>query len=110
LPPKGLKIFNNSWIGNAGNNTSNIILRRADFAIARDDLLMMSGVNNGAGGNVPLMSHTFNGLAVGRIWTVDIKADRHSAGSTARADSSPTSSPPAPQRAGQRLLSARPQR
>ena len=67
LPPKGLKIFNNSWIGNAGNNTSNIILRRADFAIARDDLLMMSGVNNGAGGNVPLMSHTFNGLAVGKL-------------------------------------------
>ncbi len=68
LPPKGLKIFNNSWVGTTGNNTSNnTLLRRADFAIVRDDLLMMSGVNNGGGGNFPLMSHTFNGLAVGKL-------------------------------------------
>ena len=77
LPPEGLKIFNNSWVGTTGNTTSNnTLLRRADFAIVRDDLLMMSGVNNGNNPNLPLMSHTFNGLAVGKL------NGRHQSGST----------------------------
>lgn len=77
LPPKGLKIFNNSWVGSTGNNTTNnTLLRRGDFAIVRDDLMMMSGVNNSGGGNVPLMSHLFNGLAVGR------RDGEHQSGST----------------------------
>ena len=77
LPPEGLKIFNNSWVGTIGNNTSdNILLRRADFSIARDDLLMMNGVNNEGNPNRQLMSHSFNGLAVG------VMDGEHQSGST----------------------------
>lgn len=64
-PPVGLKIFNNSWVGAfgtpAGNNNC---LRRADFAVIRDDVLMINGVNN-APPSQALMSMMYNGLAVG---------------------------------------------
>ncbi len=67
-PPKGLKIFNNSWVGSFGNNTTdNILLRRSDFVSIRDEIMIISGVNTGGGANFALMSHTFNGLAVGKM-------------------------------------------
>ncbi len=64
-PPAGLVLFNHSWVGDFGPaSTNNDALRRADFAMVRDNLLMIVGVNNSAP-NEPLMSHVFNGLSVG---------------------------------------------
>jgi len=60
------KVLNNSWIGGSGS-TANIQLRKLDFAIEAQGLFVASGVNNGAGPlDVPLLSHCFNGVAVGR--------------------------------------------
>ncbi|MCC7013328.1 MAG: hypothetical protein IT454_12255 [Planctomycetes bacterium] len=66
-PPKiaAFKVLNNSWIGAVGN--SNFYLRKLDYAIDSQGLLVCSGVNNGTGPlDVPLLSHSYNGLAVGR--------------------------------------------
>jgi hypothetical protein len=63
ITPGGIKFINNSWIGSAGGAT-NDILRRADFAADRDEVLIISGVNNG-GAQQPLMCHSYNGLSVG---------------------------------------------
>ena len=65
IPPADLKVFNHSWVGGAPNDSlNNEVLRRADFVMQRDNLLMVVGVNNG-GASFPLMSHIYNGLAVG---------------------------------------------
>lgn len=76
-PPGNLQIFNHSWIGSTDQATDNLVLRRTDFAIRRDDTLMFAGMNNGASTNVPpLMCSLYNGITVGR-------ADgQHSAGAT----------------------------
>lgn len=67
-PTNGSKLFNCSWIGSAGVNTDNEILRRADYAMQRDGTLVIAGVNNGAGGAVPaLMGSGFNGISVGLL-------------------------------------------
>jgi hypothetical protein len=64
--PTGLKLFNHSWIASFESNAvDNNGLRRADFVMSRDDLIMVVGVNNGGGENVPLLSHIYNGLSVG---------------------------------------------
>ena len=79
LPDPNIRIFNHSWIGSFSNpdlpgydpTPDNNALRRADFAIVRDNTLMVAGVNNDElgdpsdGANRPLMSHLFNGVAVG---------------------------------------------
>jgi hypothetical protein len=65
--PAGVKLFNNSWIGNANNTTlNNDILRRADFVVVRDDVLMINGVNN-TSPNLPLLAFGFNGISVGML-------------------------------------------
>lgn len=57
------RVQNNSWIG-GGDDT---YLRKYDFAIEDQDILAVSGVNNGTGPlDVPLFSHLYNGIAVGR--------------------------------------------
>jgi hypothetical protein len=57
------RIENNSWIGGGGN----VLLLKYDYAIEDQDILVASGVNNGPGPlDVPLLSHLFNGIAVGR--------------------------------------------
>jgi len=61
--PGAIKLFNNSWIGTAGAGTNNV-LRRADFVVLRDELLITNGVNNGGAGQ-PLLGHMYNGIAVG---------------------------------------------
>ena len=59
----GWKVQNNSWIG-GGSKT---LLRKYDYAIVEQGMLVCSGVNNGTGPlDVPMMSHLFNGIAVGR--------------------------------------------
>ena len=65
-----LKIYNNSWIGGASGSTptavDNEILRRADFAMNRDDTLYLVGMNNGATApTYPLMAMGYHGLSVG---------------------------------------------
>lgn len=60
------KVLNNSWVG-GGGSSANIYLRKLDFAIETQGLLVTAGVNNGMGPlDVPLLSHGFNGLSVGR--------------------------------------------
>ncbi len=68
----GLKIVNNSWLAEyTFPNQNNNVLRRADFVVVRDDLVMVVGVDNDEPGNpddninVPLMSHMYNGISVG---------------------------------------------
>jgi hypothetical protein len=57
------KILNNSWIGSG----SVLYLRKVDAAIDAQGLIICSGVNNGTGPlDVPLLSHLYNGIAVGR--------------------------------------------
>ena len=63
LPPADIRIMNHSWVGSIGADT-NVALQRADFAAARDRILMVAGVNNGPPA-FGLMSHMYNGLAVG---------------------------------------------
>ena len=70
--PAGLKIVNHSWIGSfVLPSQNNNALRRADFVMSRDGLLMCVGVDNDESGvptddiNAALMSHVFNGLTVG---------------------------------------------
>jgi hypothetical protein len=68
IPPQTalFRVLNNSWIG-GGGSSANIYLRKLDFAIETQGLLVAAGVNNGPGTlDVPLLSHGFNGLAVGR--------------------------------------------
>ena len=78
-PPGGtspVRIFNHSWIGSFGSAASdNEVLRRADYAMQRDDTLFIVGENNGAGSVMqPLMSASYNGIAVG------LMSGNHSAG------------------------------
>jgi hypothetical protein len=78
-PPGGtspVRIFNHSWIGSFGTTAAdNEVLRRADYAMQRDDTLFVVGENNGAGSAMqPLMSATYNGIAVG------LMSGNHSAG------------------------------
>ena len=66
FPPTGLKIFNNSWIADlTPDSADNDCIRRADYVVSRDNVLIVNGVNNAGGENEPLMSHMYNGIAVG---------------------------------------------
>lgn len=78
-PPGGaqpVRIFNHSWIGSFGTTVlDNEVLRRADYAMNRDDTLFVCGENNGAGSAMqPLVSMCYNGIAVG------LTSGGHSAG------------------------------
>ena len=66
-PPGGTRIMNHSWIGSAGAANDNQILRRLDFQANRDGTLHATGLNNGAASVLlPLLSCSYNGIAVGR--------------------------------------------
>jgi hypothetical protein len=78
-PPGGtspVRVFNHSWIGSFGSTvTDNETLRRADYAMNRDDTLFVCGENNGSGSAMqPLVSMCYNGIAVG------LTSGGHSAG------------------------------
>ena len=70
-PSTAMKVFNHSWIGSASggavpNAVDLEIVRRADFAMNRDDTLYMVGVNGGAtSATYPLMASCYHGLSVG---------------------------------------------
>ena len=64
-PPKTVnwRVQNNSWIGSGDD----AYLLKYDYAIEEQDIFVASGVNNGTGPlDVPLFSHLYNGIAVGR--------------------------------------------
>lgn len=70
--PGGVKVFNHSWIAEFPfSSQNNNALRRADWVILRDDVIMCVGVDNDESGdpdddiNAALMNHLFNGLTVG---------------------------------------------
>jgi len=61
----GCHIFTHSWISSGGTFVRRL-LRRADYLIDRDGVIMVAGVNNGSATRVPAaMASTHNGLAVG---------------------------------------------
>jgi hypothetical protein len=66
-PSSSMRIINNSWIGDFGSSTTNNnALRRLDFAIVRDNLVVVNGTNNGAGSvSQPLVAYGYNGITVG---------------------------------------------
>ncbi len=64
------RVANHSWVGTTtdtvnGTSYDSSILRRLDWVIAQDEFITMVGVNNG-GYNVPILSSSFNAIAVGR--------------------------------------------
>ncbi len=64
-PPGEVAIFNNSWVATFGDdNYDKIALRRADWAVGADDVMMISGMPN-SGDPYPLMVYMFNGVSVG---------------------------------------------
>ncbi len=63
--PGPIRVLNNSWIASSNPALDNDVLRRADFVVNRDRLLIASGMSNNPNGNPPLMGHMYNGLAVG---------------------------------------------
>jgi hypothetical protein len=65
LPPSAgdIRLFNHSWIA-SGNSAE--MLRRVDYLIDRDDVIMVVGVNNNAESAVPdLLASSYNAIAVG---------------------------------------------
>jgi hypothetical protein len=62
-----LRVQNHSWIGTgAFTAAAQEATRRYDFALSRDNVLGVVGVNNGVSPIPPFMGHTYNGIAVGR--------------------------------------------
>lgn len=69
-----LKIWNNSWVGSFGSvSADQDALRRIDWFIERDDVVLTGGLNNGTE-QQPLLSYGYNSLIVGR------RDGNHSAG------------------------------
>ncbi|QQE10181.1 S8/S53 family peptidase [Planctomycetota bacterium] len=60
-----IRIFSNSWIGGESKGTEHI-LRRVDYIVDRDGVIVVAGVNNGRNTQVPsLLGSSWNGIAVG---------------------------------------------
>lgn len=56
-------VANFSWIGSGGTE----VTRRLDFAIERDDFVVVVGLNNGAESSVPeLLANAYNAISVGQ--------------------------------------------
>jgi len=68
IPPLNVwpvKIMSNSWISSSSSN--NKLLRKLDYGISDQGLVVTGGVNNGTGVLSSTMTcHMFNGMAVGR--------------------------------------------
>jgi hypothetical protein len=61
------RVSNNSWVGNldTNSNTSNV-LRRADWVIDTDEIIMCVGIRNNSAPNSSLLSGAFNTIAIGK--------------------------------------------
>ncbi|MSQ90859.1 MAG: hypothetical protein EXS01_05635 [Phycisphaerales bacterium] len=71
-PTTAMKIYNHSWIGGFSGSTptagDNEVLRRADYAMNRDDTLAIVGVNNGSdSATYPMMAMGYHGLSIGLL-------------------------------------------
>ena len=81
MPAANNRVVNCSWIGAFGAPYDNEAIRRADYAMNRDNTLFVVGENNGAGSaSYPLMSGQYNGIAVG------LTTGQHSVGVPAGTD------------------------
>jgi hypothetical protein len=66
VPESTQRVQNHSWISTGAFDADALeIQRRYDFALRRDNVLGVVGVNNGAGAVPPLLGNTYNGIAVG---------------------------------------------
>ena len=65
-PPGNVELFNNSWIASFGSNSvDSQALRRADWSVDTHNIMLLNGVPNSGGDNLPLMSFGFNCVSVG---------------------------------------------
>ena len=66
-PPGAIKTWNHSWIGSFGSvNNDQIILRRLDYSVNRDETIMAVGVDNDPDNDtLALLDHAFNVISVG---------------------------------------------
>jgi hypothetical protein len=68
-PPSkfNVSVLNNSWVAGFNSDSDNQdAIRRLDFMIKRDDVVVVSSVDNGAGSAYPkLLATAYNGIAVG---------------------------------------------
>ncbi len=60
-----LRVQNHSWIGTGFDADALEMHRRYDFALRRDSVIGVVGVNNGAGTVPALLGNTYNSIAVG---------------------------------------------
>lgn len=61
----GRRLFSHSWIGESDGSTADA-LRRVDYLVDREDVLIVAGVDNGAHSRVPaLLASAYNAIAVG---------------------------------------------
>ncbi len=68
LPPDhdGRRLFTHSWIGQAQTASASNALRRIDYLIDTQDVMMVVGVNNGRATPIPpLLASSYNSVAVG---------------------------------------------
>lgn len=66
-PPNadGRRLFSHSWIGESDRSAIDA-LRRVDYLVDREDVLIVAGVDNGAHSRVPaLLASAYNAIAVG---------------------------------------------
>jgi hypothetical protein len=63
-PDDAMRIHNHSWIGQFNNSADNDALRRVDYAVIRDNILVVNGTANG-GDSSHLFAHAFNTITVG---------------------------------------------
>ena len=60
------KIWNHAWVGTTGNTAADHdLLRRLDWVVSRDDVIVVVGLNNETD-QQPLLSYGFNTISVGR--------------------------------------------
>ncbi len=65
-PPEGLRTMNHSWVDDMYGAGNFSVLRRADFVINRDRLVMVCAISNLDRAFEPLLGGSFNAIAVGR--------------------------------------------
>ena len=63
-PDDAMRIQNHSWIGQFNNSNDNDALRRTDYAVIRDNTLILNGTANG-GQPRHIFAHAFNTITVG---------------------------------------------
>ncbi len=64
LPAPGVKVISAAWIATSGPLVNRI--RRVDFVVERDGLLIVGGLGNGSGAVPSMLGPSYNALIVGR--------------------------------------------